>query len=460
MKYIMALSVVAVLSLHASDGLETWLKDGRINGNIKYYYIDTAKDGGNQATTSQHANAIGGQFGYTTGSLYGFKLGATLMGTTGFAMNGNLANNDTSLVARDDGVRLDGGIAIGVHADDAFVVLGEAYGIYNRDNYELWYGRKVIETPLIDAKESARMLPSAVEGTMGSVKLQSGVEFSAGYLSGFKQRASSSYINIVEHALGANTRTITGHDEGYVTPMSIRYKNDSFNIRVYDYYTPDFMNAIYADATFTNKLNSDWSYAAAVQGISETSIGNANSTAAKAIMGGEINAQEFGAKMSATYRDTTVMVAYTHVLSHKDEHDSLVTPWDGTPLFTNMLTANSLFMSDYGKGLQSDSAYMGGTTGVKVGLNQKLDFTGVKGMMAAISYAQYDGSRFIHGSQEDVNGELYYTIGNLSLALKGMWSSHNTALLNTGNNYDPHNTANIKMSDDFTQYRAIANYKF
>ena len=453
---IIVLSVLCALSLQAADGLEAWFKEGHVNGNLKYYYINTAKDGGNQATTSQHGNAVGGQLGYTTGSLHGLKLGATLMGTTGFAMNGNLANNDTSLVSRDDGVRLDGS-ATGVHADDAFVVLGEAYGLYNRDNYELWYGRKVIETPLIDAKESARMLPSAVEGAMGSVKLQNGVEFSAGYLSGFKQRTSSSYSNIIEHALGANTRTITGHDEGYITPIVLRYKNDSINVRVYDYYVPDFMNAVYADATFTNKLNSDWSYTAAVQGISEESVGNANSTAAKAIMGGEINAQELGTKMSVTYRDTTVMAAYSHVFSHEGEYDSLVTPWDGTPLFTNMLTANNLFMSDYGKGLQSDSAYIGGTTGIKVGLNQKLDFTGVKGMMAAISYAQYDGSRFINGSQEDVNGELYYTIGNLALALKGIWSSHNTALL--GN--DPHITAgNLKVSDDFTQYRAIANYKF
>jgi len=455
MKYI-ALSALCALSLHAADGLESWFKEGRINGNLKYYYIDTAKDG-NQPTTSQHANSIGGQLGYVTGSLYGFKVGATLMTANGFSLDKNPSNIDTSVIGRSNGVRLDSS-ANGVHSDDAFVVLGEAYGIYNRDNYELWYGRKVIESPLIDAKEPARMLPSAVEGGMGSIKLQNGVEFSAGYLSRFKQRTSDSYINIVEHALGVNTRVITGHDEGYVTPISVRYKSDSLNVRVYDYYAPDFMNAVYADATFSNKLNSDWSYTASVQGISEESIGNAdtNLAANTALAGGPINAQEVGAKMSATYRDTTVMAAYSHVFSHEGEHDSLVTPWDGTPLFTNMLTANNLFMSDYGKGLQSDTAYIGGTTGVKVGITQKLDFTGLKGMMAGMSYAQYDGSRFINGSEEDVNGELGYTLGNLSLALKGIWASHNTSLLVN----DPHNNASIKVSDDFTQYRVIANYKF
>jgi hypothetical protein len=119
-----------------------------------------------------------------------------------------------------------------------------------------------------------------------------------------------------------------------------------------------------------------------------------------------------------------------------------------------MLTANNLFMSDYGKGLQSDTAYMGGTTGLKVGVSEKFDFTGLKGFTAGVSYAHYDGSRFASGAQEDVNGELGYGIGNLSLALKGMWVSHNTAVLAN----DAHAASSI--NDDLTQYRVIANYKF
>ncbi|HEX5624251.1 MAG TPA: hypothetical protein VFX57_07415, partial [Sulfuricurvum sp.] len=221
----------------------------------------------------------------------------------------------------------------------------------------------------------------------------------------------------------------------------------------YDYYAPDFMNSVYADATFTDTLGSDWFYSASVQGILQESVGNANSEAAKAVMGGEINAQQIGAKISATYRDTTVMAAYTHVFSNSGDHDSLVLPWDGTPLFTNMLTANNLFMSDYGHGLESDTAYIGGTTGMKIGVTEKLDFTGITGMIASLSYAHYDGSRFIGGAEEDINGELGYAIGNFSLALKGMWVSHNTAMGN-----DPHTA--VKVNDELTQYRVIANYKF
>lgn len=128
-----------------------------------------------------------------------------------------------------------------------------------------------------------------------------------------------------------------------------------------------------------------------------------------------------------------------------------VLPWDGTPLFTNMLTANNLGASLYGSGLQSDSAYIGGTTGIKVGLAQKYDFTGIKGVTTSLSYAHYDSERFQKG-QEDMNVELGYRIENFSLAFKGIWVSNNTsaAINNTLNTQNEH----------LTQYRVIGNYKF
>ncbi|MHB8100284.1 MAG: hypothetical protein ACYDD5_11940 [Sulfuricurvum sp.] len=141
------------------------------------------------------------------------------------------------------------------------------------------------------------------------------------------------------------------------------------------------------------------------------------------------------------------------MFSSAGDHDSLLLPWDGTPLFSNVLTANNLFGSDYGRGLSSENNYIGGTTGMKVGIIQKLDFTGLTGLSTEVSYAHYDGERFTLGAEEDVNVQLLYGIGNLSLAAKGIWVSNNTVM---GDN--SHGTA--KVNADFTQYRVIANYKF
>lgn len=292
-----------------------------------------------------------------------------------------------------------------------------------------------------------------MRGGIATVKLTPSTEISGGYIDKFKQRTSDRFIDIVEHALGTNTQAITGHSGGSVLPLSIVYKEGAVIARVYDYYAADFMNSVYADATFKNELDSGWSYSAAVQGIKQDGVGNANSTIAKGLMGGEINAKALGAKFTLTHQDTTFVTAWSHVFSSAGDHDSLVLPWDGTPLFSNVLTANNLFGSDYGRGLSSENNYIGGTTGMKVGIIQKLDFTGLTGLSTEVSYAHYDGERFTLGAEEDVNVQLLYGIGNLSLAAKGIWVSNNTVM---GDN--SHGTA--KVNADFTQYRVIANYKF
>ena len=441
----LGLSLAAALSLHGADSLDTWFKEGKVSGNVKYYYIDTAKETG-ATETSAHANSLGGKLGYVSGSLYGLKLGATFMTTNPFAVPNDPSNVDTSIIGKDNGVRT-GNSAEG---DDGFSVLGEAYALYSRDSYELWYGRKVINTPLMDAKE-VRMLPSSFEGAMASVKADDSWTVSVGYIDKFKQRTSDRFVDVIEHALGSNTATITGSDGGVVLPVSAQYKNGALKAQVYDYYAKDFMNSVYADASFENKLGNGVSYTASVQGIMQDSIGNADSAAAQAVMGGEINAQAIGAKLSATMDQTTLMAAMTHVFSNGGDHDSLVLPWDGTPLFTNMITSNDLFISNYGKGLESDTAYIGGTTGIKVGISQKFDIAGIKGFSAEASYAHFANSRF-PSDQDDINGVLGYGAGNFSLALKGMWVNDNTSA-NSNNTLKTQN-------DKLTQYRVIANYKF
>lgn len=446
MKNILGLSLATALSLQAAETINEMFKEGRVNGNIKYYYIDTIKEG-NAPSSSQHANSLGGQLGYTSGSFHGLKLRTTFMTTNPVASPKSNGSIEPSILAQDNAKRPGATVADGTQGFD---VLGEAYAQYNRDNYELWFGRRVIETPLIDAKE-VRLLPSAIQGAMASVKLTERLELSTGYIDRFKQRSSDQFINIIEHALGTNTHAITGNHEGFIIPMSINYKNSSTAVRVYDYYAEDFMNSLYADAAYSAKIDSDLSYSIAGQIIAQDSIGNANNTAAKTIMGGEINAQAIGAKASVTYQESTFLAAYSHVSTHSGDHDSLVLPWDGTPLFTNMLTANNLTMSLYGSGLQSDSAYIGGTTGIKFAFNQKYDFTGFKGITSGFSYARYNSGRFPE-AQEDINVELGYGVENFSLALKGIRVKNNTS---AGNN----NTLNLQ-NDHLKQYRVIGNYKF
>jgi hypothetical protein len=447
MKHAIIASGMLAASLFGADSLGSWFEEGQHYGNIKYYYIETDKDNGAGTTTSAHANTLGGQLGYRTGKLYGLSAGVTFMTTNPFALPNAV---DTSIIGRDNAVQE--GLAPGDHvAQKAFSVLGEAYLGYSRGYFDLWYGRKVIKTPVIDAKE-VRLLPSSVQGGIASYGFENGITLGAGYLDFFKQRTSDNFQNIVKHALGEETAYITGDEEGVVLPVFVEWHDARHSVRLYDYYAEDFMNAVYIDGVYKSRADGDFSWSASFQGMHQQGIGHSVDAmnADKAKYGGEINARFFGIKGAATYVESTLMLAYTNVLDGDDEHNSLVLPWDGTPLFTNMITSNNLFVSNYGKGLTADSAYIGGTQGFKAAYTQTYGFSGIEGFKSVLSYAQYNNSDF-EEAQQDINLVLGYGIGDFSLALKGMWVKNNTSADMAGT---------VSQLDELTQYRAIANYKF
>jgi len=145
----------------------------------------------------------------------------------------------------------------------------------------------------------------------------------------------------------ANTEAVTGATTGYLLMAGLDYKNEYFTYKAYDYYAQDFINSLYIDASYklnleTVKLNF------AAQYINQTSIGNADTNLAKtgSLTGGKsIGVNSFGLKAVGKISSAKFVLAYSKVLSDDAKHDSLVLPWDGTPLFTNMITSNDLFQS-------------------------------------------------------------------------------------------------------------------
>ncbi len=446
MRNVLLTLAVSVLSAHAADSVRTWFEEGKTKGNIRYYYIETKKDSG-ASHTSAHANAVGGQLSYSTGNWNGFQMGVTFMTTNGFALPNVV---DTSILGRDNAVRqgLPAGHPV---AQESFSVLGEAFVKYSYKDLQLLYGRKVIKTSLVDAKD-VRMLPSAVQGAFIDYKMPYGTTMGAAYLTHFKQRTSDKFVNIVKHALGNNTQAITGHDEGEVVQVDAVYQSDATTVKVYDEYAQDFMNALYLEAVYKGKMGEHYDYHVDAQYINQMSVGNADTNLQNdnTLAGGQIQVNAFGVKAGVKRSETALDVAWTKVLSDADKHDSLVLPWDGTPLFTNMITSNDLFQSNYGKALNADSIYIGGSQGIRLGYTQTYDFTGVKGFKTALSYLNISNDKFSN-NQRDYNAVIAYGVGDFSLALKGIWVRYNTSASATGT---------IAQDDKLTQYRVIANYKF
>ncbi|MCB4752860.1 MAG: OprD family porin [Sulfurovum sp.] len=438
--------------LQGADSTQDILKNGKVYGNIKYYYIQTDKQNNTpHKDSSANANAIGGTFGVQTGKYYGFSGQATFMTTNGFGLSGAV---DTSVLGRDNGVRLDSGNPSGSIAQDSFSVLGEEFIGYSYKKFYINYGRQILKTPLVNAKE-VRMLPSSMEGLKISYRTKDDhLSFGGKYLTHFKQRTSSQFMNIIEHALGTHTEEVIGDEKGSMCIANINYNNHNLSTSIYDYYAANFMNSLFANILYKGNTNS-YVYHLGLEGIVQKSIGNADINLQKSdsITGGKkINAASISVKSDIQYHESKFMLGYSHISSDDSAHDSLVLPWDGTPLYTNMITSNDLFVSNYGKSLIADSIYIGGTQSFKIAYTQGYDFTGKKGFKSTLSYMVADNDRFLKGKQKDFNIVLAYRHNkHFSVVLKGIFVTNNTSAEEDGT---------IKQLDDFQQYRVIANYVF
>jgi len=437
----------ALLATSDVTTLSEVFSEAQVSGNVKYYYIQTDKDKSytNQPNTSAYANSIGGQLGIKTAQLYGFSSGVTFMTTNPFLINNDPAKVDTSIIGKDNGAR-------GGDATQGFSVLGEAYIAYNYEDLDISYGRQAIKTPLMHAKE-VRMLPSTFNGFYSSYKINSSSKVGFDYITEFKQRTSDEFVNIIKHALGDNTIAVTGSDSGAMFMADYNYKSEDYKFNVYDCYAQDFINSIYIDGGMKLPL-AEMKIALDAQYINQKSIGNADTNLAKAgsLTGGKkISVNAVALKASTAYKSAKFTLAYSKVFKSDSKHDSLVLPWDGTPLFTNMITSNDLFQSIYGGALKADSVYIGGSQGIKFAYKQSYDSFGLKGFSSTLAFLNTSNSRFAK-DQRDYNVVLGYKYAkNFSLALKGIWVQNNTGADTDGT------ISQLKL---LSQYRVIANYKF
>jgi len=431
----------------ANNFIELFSK-GEAYGNIKYYYIQTDKDKTytNQPNTSASANSIGGQLGFKTARFKGFSAAVTFMTTNPFLISDDPAKVDTSIIAKDNGAR-------GGDATKGFAVVGEAYIGFDYKGANVTYGRKVIKTPLLHAKE-VRMLPSTFNGLYTSYTINESNKIGFDYITEFKQRTSDEFVNIIEHALGDKTREVTGSDSGYMLMGSYNYKKDALKVNLYDSYAKDFLNSAYIDVLLDRKIEGIKFHMAA-QYINQRSIGNAEDNLAKVgslTDGKKVRSNAFGAIIAGTMDYGTLTVAYSKVFKDDKYHDSLVLPWDGTPLFTNMITSNDLFQSIYGNALKADSIYIGGSEGIKIAYKQRFDGVGLKGLSLTAAALRTSNSKFTKGTQYDYNAVLAYKYDKvLSFALKGIWVENSATAEQDGT---------VSQLKQLSQYRVIANYKF
>jgi len=449
--FLLQLSIINSVLAKEVGSVAEMFTEADVEGLIRYYYIETNKNK-TTSTSSAHANSVGGHLKFNTASLYGVSGGLNFMSTNPFLLPVNSANVDTSIIGRDNGVRLEGSPTAKI-ATKGYSVLGESYIAYKRNNWYGWAGRKAVSTPFIHTKE-VRMIPSTIQGYEVGLAPSYGWQAHIGYINFFKQRTSATFVNMIEHALGADAQRITKSSTGFVVPLMVGWKNDHASVALYDYYASNFFNTFYAEAKVRRHIDETWTYAVKLQAISQQSVGNANDyfEQNRSYAGGKIASTAFGTYVDIKNDSTALSMAVTKVLRNDDEHDDLVMPYDGTPLYTNTITSNDLFSSNYGKGLTSSANYIGGTLGAKISYTQQYDLFGKSALRSVIAIARYKSDVIgFDKPQEDLNIVLGYKKSSFDVALKGIFVAHNTVANANGT---------VQQIDHLTQYRVIAQYKF
>lgn len=434
-------SIVLILiistALWSADSFTSWINEGSLNGNIRYYYIETNKKSIIGEHSSAYGHSVGGQLRYSTAVWNGWQLGMTAMTTQPFALPEHI---ESSSIGQDNGF-------IGDDPSDGFTIVGEAYADYTNESFNGWYGRRAINTPMIGAKD-LRMLPSTVEGGNGKLLLSNTTSFSVGYINRFKQRSSDRFTNILKHALGAYTRAITGREEGYAIPLMLTYKSSPWTVNLYDLYLPDFLNTVYNDFEYKKDF-----YTLSAQVISQRSVGNADNNLAEATSvtkGKRINALGFGTRAEFKYKESGFDLVYRRIMRDSDSYDSILTPWDGTLMYAYNTTTNNLGQSFYGNALSAGGGVVGGTNGYKIGYTQSYDFLQLKGLTTHLAWSLYQNPRY-REDQVDMQTNVRYKRGAWLLEVRCIWIDNDTTALKDGS---------VNQVDWLNQYHVIVNYAF
>ena len=422
MKYKFSLLILLPLFLQAES-----LK---VDALFTLYNINTIKEGSTQADKA--ALSFGGVVGLQTHKWHGTYSHITFMTTNALFLMPDTNRIDTSVLGRNNAV-------ISANPDDgkkSFSVLGEAYVGYKKSYFDIKIGRQAIHSPLADTKV-VRVLPTTFNASRILYKNKT---FSIGYtlIDQIKQRTTDRFYNILSHALGSNTLNYTGQNNGLMQ-MAEFHINITQHMKLLNYYymLPNFIQSDYMQfnlkhKNFTLKLQSLWQQSIGTfdQRLKEgsTNLGQ---------LSDGVSVFTSGAKICYKMSRDAFSLASTYTAYNANAHSSVIAPFDGTPLFTDTITGNNLFQSNYGKALNADSGYSAGVLGLKLGYTHQF-----KVLKSSFAVARYDKQAV--ATQTDLNMVLAFKLKKWDVALKGIWVFDN----------------NQVAGDRLYQYRVIANRAF
>ncbi|MBU4563306.1 MAG: OprD family porin [Desulfarculus sp.] len=378
----------------AGDSLLQSLAQGRAQINLRNYFMDRDYNDG----PDQSAWAIGARLSYATKPWRGMSAGASVSTSQPF-FYAPTSRSGTNLL--DD-------------SQNGFSVLDQLYFQAQYAGFRGVVGRQLIDTPFLNPND-VRMVPVTYEALSLGCDL-GGLSLSLAQVRGVKSWNDTTFQSM-SRAAGLDA------DEGLTMGGAV-YKWGAYKVQVWDYYSHEFMNALYMQADAAWKLSADWSLAASAQAMRQQDVGEA--------LYGEFYAFQAGVRSALTWRKTTLTLAFTDVA---DDHD-MVNPWAGWPGYTSIMELNN------------DKA---GQCTLLFRLGADLAQYGIKGLEATFTHTRatvHDGKTLIRPDQLETDVDLrYYFQGEL----KPLWLRLRAAYVDQ----------DITIGGDtYSDFRLIVNYDF
>lgn len=165
---VMGFIITGALSSYGEDSFSDFLKNGKVNGELKIWYQTNDNDTGDHSFLDKENSIFdaGLNLGYTTADFNGYNFSVNFYAINDLGAYDNFANNSTH----------------GVNHSETTSWLGEAFIAYTAENTEVKIGRQDIKSPLINSDGWA-VFPNSFEAIWIQNKSISDTSIVASYVS-------------------------------------------------------------------------------------------------------------------------------------------------------------------------------------------------------------------------------------------------------------------------------------
>ena len=453
----MVIGLLSSANVQAADDLSSMFSEGKTSGQIREFSIAryTTYTNGAKKDVDNISHALGGHLKFETADFKGLSFG------TAFYTTNRIGGRSDTNSAGTEGPN---NTVLNYNAE-GYSILGEAFLQYKFGKTTFKAGRQKMNTPLLGA-DDARMIPNLFTSYNLSNTDLDGFKFSLNHTTEIAQGTFSNAYGLGGSIIGATAgyRAVAGTGpgdfSGYgeyavgestagITSVSATYTGvEGLKVQLWDYYSHDILNSIYADASYKMKMGSVTPFVAA-QLIKQNDVGDKLLKNASFSATGEVDSMYYGLKAGLSVSGFTAYVAYSATGANSDADatageyakNSIILMSGGYPIYTQgMVTRHMTFAGSKTMKLAASYSFK------KMGPDVK-----VVGYYVNVDLDKNNGYTDFDKTEEKGFDIIYNTAWakNLQLRLRGNyvtdWSGTGTPVVN---------------GRDWSEYRFIANYNF